>query len=60
MDWTYAGHAFGVLRACSRKEWTVRIGDMHEYGVGEAQNPSRYLRGGPIKAKRILLSTMSP
>ena len=47
-DWSKA------LRQVARKHWNVRIQERYTHGVGVAAYPSRYIRGGAIKDRRLI------
>jgi ribosomal protein S27AE len=46
-----------VLRQVARKNWNIRIQGSYKHGDGVAIYLSRYVRGGPIKDKRIVKAT---
>jgi hypothetical protein len=43
-----------VLRKVSRKSWNIRIQGAYKHGDGVAIYLSRYVRGGPIKDRKIV------
>ncbi len=51
------GEWIHLLRQLARKEWNVRIQGAYRHGNGVLNYLSRYVRGGPIKEKRIKKAT---
>jgi hypothetical protein len=43
-----------VLRKVARKSWNIRIQGAYKHGDGVAVYLSRYVRGGPVKDKKII------
>ncbi|MES9853623.1 MAG: transposase [Candidatus Thiodiazotropha sp. L084R] len=43
-----------VLRKVARKSWNIRIQGAYKHGDGVALYLSRYVRGGPVKDKKII------
>lgn len=43
-----------MLRQIAKKEWNVRIQGAYSHGTGVINYLSRYVRGGPIKDRRIM------
>jgi len=52
-DWTELDWR-RVLRKVARKSWNIRIQGAYKHGDGVAVYLSRYVRGGPVKDKKIV------
>ena len=52
-DWTRA-RFFSLLNKLGRIDWNVKILEPYEHGAGVATYLARYVKGGPIKNRRIL------
>jgi hypothetical protein len=55
-DWTQ-GRFVRVMKGLSRREWNLRIQTQYRHGEGVAKYLSRYVKGGPLKDRRIVAAT---
>ena len=48
------GDLYKIYRQAYKKEWSVRIMEKYEHGIGVLKYLARYVKGGPIKDHQIL------